>query len=102
MTPEAKVKNAIRNYLKSLGSECWFFFPSSNGMGRSGIPDIIVSYQGHFFAIEVKAPGKTSNTTSNQDREIDSINASLGTAMVADNMEDVKHYIETFDRNYYA
>lgn len=88
MTPEAKVKKAVKEYLKSIGA--WYYMPVSNGMGRVGCPDILVCWEGRFIAIETKAPGKRKNTTPNQDREIDAINSANGLALVVDDVEQVK------------
>jgi Holliday junction resolvase len=56
MTPEGHEKKAIKKYLDSIGA--WHFSPSMTGFGKSGVPDIIGSYKGFFFAIEVKREGK--------------------------------------------
>jgi hypothetical protein len=90
MTPEAKVKADVKKFLKSIG--CWYFLPVSNGMGQVGIPDFICCYRGRFVAIETKAPGKISNTTANQDRVISEIKLAGGSAVVVDNVEQVKAY----------
>lgn len=86
-TPEGKVKEACKKYLKSIGA--WFFMPVSNGMGQVGIPDIICCYKGKFIAIETKAPGKRANTTPNQDRVIEAIKGADGLAIVVDNVEQL-------------
>jgi hypothetical protein len=90
MTPEGKVKADVKKFLKSIG--CWYFLPVSNGMGQVGIPDFICCFQGRFVAIETKAPGKLSNTTANQDRVIYEIKLAGGSAIVVDNVEQVKAY----------
>ena len=87
-TPEGKVKNAVKAYLKEIGA--WHFLPVSNGMGRHGIPDIIVCWQGRFIAVECKAPGKRSNTSALQDRELAGIAAAGGVAVVVDDVEQLK------------
>ena len=92
MTPEGKVKADVKKFLKSIG--CWYFMPVSNGMGQVGIPDFICCYQGRFVAIETKAPGKISNTTANQDRVISEIKLAGGSAVVVDNVEQVKAYFK--------
>ena len=51
-TPEGKVKEACKKYLKSIGA--WYFMPVSNGMGQVGIPDIICCYKGQFLAVEIE------------------------------------------------
>jgi hypothetical protein len=90
MTPEGKVKADVKKFLKAVG--CWYFLPVSNGMGQVGIPDFICCFQGRFVAIETKAPGKLSNTTANQDRVIYEIKLAGGSAIVVDNVEQVKAY----------
>lgn len=56
-TPEKRVKRKVVEVLKK--HEVWYFFPASNGFGKSGIPDIIAIVDGHFVGIEVKsATGK--------------------------------------------
>lgn len=88
MTPEGRVKKAVKEYLKSRGA--WYYLPVSNGMGRVGCPDILVCWEGRFIAIETKAPGKRKNTTPNQDIEIDAINRAYGLALVVDDVDQVK------------
>ena len=58
MTPEGKVKKQVKEFLDSLGEDCWYYCPVPMGYGRKGIPDIIGGYKGKFFAIECKAQGK--------------------------------------------
>lgn len=90
-TPEGKVKDACKKYLKSIGA--WFFMPVSNGMGQVGIPDIICCYKGMFIAVETKAPGKKANTTPNQDRVIEAIKGADGWAIVVDNVDQLEEFI---------
>jgi hypothetical protein len=94
-TPEGKVKDACKKYLKGIGA--WFFMPVSNGMGQVGIPDIICCYKGMFVAIETKAPGKRANTTPNQDRVIEAIRNAKGFAWVVDNPDDLKALFNLID-----
>ena len=95
-TPEGRVKAKIKDYLKNL-DKCWYYMPVSNGMGRVGCPDILVCYKGLFFAFEVKSPGKRTNTTPNQDREIEWINRAEGLAIVVDDVEQVKEVLNAQD-----
>lgn len=78
MTPEAKVKAAVKKALAAAG--VYYFMPPANGYGRSGIPDIICCVNGFFLAIECKA-GK-GKTTALQDREIALIKEANGLALV--------------------
>ena len=92
MTPEAKVKKKVKEYLQSVGA--WYYMPVSNGMGRVGCPDILVCYLGYFLAFETKAPGKIKNVTPNQLREINGIQRANGLAHVVDDVAQVREIIE--------
>ena len=99
MTPEGKVKQAVKKYLIAEG--IWYYFPSQNGIGCVGIPDLICCRPitvtpdmvgktlGQFVAIETKAPGKKANTTANQKRNLKAIADHAGVAVVADCVDDV-------------
>jgi hypothetical protein len=91
-TPEGKVKDAVRKYLKARG--IWFYMPVSNGMGVVGIPDFICCWHGRFLAIETKAPGKLSTTTPNQKRVLAEISEHAGHALVIDDVETLRQYVE--------
>jgi hypothetical protein len=94
-TPEGRVKDAIKKYLKSIGA--WYFMPVSNGMGQVGIPDIICCYKGIFVAIEAKAPGKKANVTENQKRVMDAIRTADGWAWVCDDPADLPMLFTALD-----
>ena len=87
-TPEKKVKAAVRRMLSHY--DIYNFMPPGMGLGRSGIPDIIGCYQGHFIAIECKA-GK-GKTTALQERELQWIKDAGGFTFVAreDNLEQLE------------
>lgn len=88
MTPEARVKNAVKKLLTEQG--VWYFMPVSNGMGRHGIPDIICCVGGRFVAIECKA-GK-GKPTALQQREMERITEAGGDALVvSDDPETMEH-----------
>lgn len=78
MTPEGKVKEAIKRRLFEAG--IYFFMPRGTVYGRRGIPDIVGCVGGRFFAIEVKA-GK-NKPTKLQSMEHDAIRAAGGVALV--------------------
>ena len=87
LTPEGRVKEAVKRRLKALGA--YYYMPVSNGMGRVGAPDFIVCLDGRFIAIETKAPGKRGNTTPNQDRELQAIRDAYGFALVVDDAQQL-------------
>lgn len=90
MTPEARVKNAVKKLLTEQG--VWYFMPVSNGMGRHGIPDIICCAAGRFLAIECKA-GK-GKTTALQQREMERIVEAGGDAMVVSDDPETMEYLQ--------
>ena len=82
MTPEGRVKDSVKKWLKTNG--IWYFMPAANGFGKAGIPDFIACYEGRFVAIETKAPGKIDNLTENQKARIEEIRRAGGVAVVVD------------------
>jgi Holliday junction resolvase len=68
----------------------FIFTPMTGGYGRSGVPDIVGCYKGHFFAIECKA-GK-GTTTALQDKNIKEIEKAGGRVIVVNenNLEEVR------------
>lgn len=102
MTPEAKVKAAIKKWLAAHGFWAaagkqpavvrgWYYMPVNNGMGVSGIPDFIGSlvYDAHLgavvpFAIEAKAPGE-GPTERQKDRHVE-MRAAGWLVLVADDV----------------
>ena len=93
MTPEAKVKADIKRVLAEY--DCWYFMPSMNGYGRSGIPDFIGCYQGVFFAIEAKA--KNGKVTPNQARELQALIDHGAQVTVATSGESVRTLFHAID-----
>lgn len=69
MTPEARVKKAVKAMLDEMG--IWHFSPSMNGFGRAGIPDIVACCNGRFIGIECKAGENV--LTALQERELGAI-----------------------------
>ena len=56
---EKNFENKVKDFLKE--KNCWFLKTWSNGVQRSGVPDILACFGGHFLGIELKAPnGKPS------------------------------------------
>lgn len=96
-TPEGKVKDAIDEYLKTLGANCWFYAPVPFGYGRQGVPDRIICYRGFFIAVEAKAPGKELNATPWQQRELEGIRGAGGRAIVASDVVGLRNIIQHID-----
>lgn len=94
-TPEGKVKKKLIDFLKSLGGDCFYYMPVQNGMGQTGIPDIMAIIKGVPFAFECKATPKQHPTVL-QAYALDRIHKARGVAWVVDceNVELVKNSIE--------
>lgn len=95
VTPEGRVKNAVKALLKARG--IWFYMPTQSQFGVVGIPDFICvhpGWGGRMLAIETKAPGKRKNTTPNQDRVIAEINAAGGVAIVVDDITQLQEVLD--------
>jgi Holliday junction resolvase len=91
-TPEGEIKDQVRKVLDEM--KAYYFFPAANGYGRTGIPDVIACYKGHFVGIECKAGSK--QPTALQQRELDNIEKAEGTGLVvnADNIGNLKNILE--------
>ena len=94
-TPEGKVKKKLIDFLKSLGSDCFYYMPVQNGMGQTGIPDVMAIIKGVPFAFECKATPKQHPTVL-QAYALDRIHKARGVAWVVDceNVELVKNSVE--------
>lgn len=59
MAAEKNFENKVKRYLKEKG--CWTLKTWSNGVQRSGVPDLLICCNGYFLGVELKAPnGKPS------------------------------------------
>jgi Holliday junction resolvase len=85
-TPEAKVKNRVKNMLNDF--DAYWFMPATGGYGSSGVPDIIACAFGKFLAIECKAGNNTP--TALQHREMENIIKAGGSALVI-NENNIDH-----------
>nr|DAN52826.1 MAG TPA: hydrolase [Caudoviricetes sp.] len=94
-TPEGKVKKKLIDFLKSLGGDCFYYMPVQNGMGQTGIPDVMAIIKGVPFAFECKATPKQHPTVL-QAYALDRIHKARGVAWVVDceNIELVKNSVE--------
>lgn len=98
---EKNIQSAIIKYLRYHG----FFVVKINNVGiwdqkrkvyipppRKGVSDLLCVRDGHFYAIEVKRPGK--KPTPEQIAFLRDVEAHGGTALVAMGLDDVKQLIK--------
>lgn len=95
-TPEGKVKKELLSILDHLDVPCFYYMPVQNGMGQSGIPDIIATICGASFAFETKATPKQHPTTR-QAFALERIHKAGGYAWVVDD-NSIKLVAELLDR----
>ena len=95
MTPEGRVKKALKERLSELGA--YHFWPVQMGYGDPCV-DCLGCYKGQFFGIETKASGKTA--TLRQQLVLSAILASEGQAYVVDSVEGAREF--SFDNRFQA
>ena len=87
MPKEATIQRQIIEHLRGMGA--WVFNVHGSPYQQVGVPDLLVGYQGRFYAMEVKKPG--GQLTPVQKKVIETIQASGSIAgrveSVADAME---------------
>ena len=92
MTPEAKVKKAIRKILDD--NNVYYAMPMGTGYGNSGVPDFLCCVYGWFVGIEAKA-GK-GTTTALQDANLEKIAKAKGITLVI-REENITHVQAAID-----
>jgi hypothetical protein len=92
MTPERRVKNAVRIVLIELGA--YYVMPMTGGYGASGAPDFLVCLRGRFIGIECKAG--YNKPTPLQIKNLSAIEQAGGIALVIneDNVTSLKLVLE--------
>lgn len=95
MTPESKVKAAIKRWLTKEGF--YWFSAAAGPYSIHGVPDIIVCANGNFVGIEVKAPGKETHTTANQKLHLKRIRDNGGIDIVASSVDTVIATFKSYD-----
>lgn len=100
-TPEGKVKDNIKLLLKSYkiypaskagnfpsDAVGWYYMPSQQGLGVSGIPDFIGCFHRWFFAIEAKAEKKSP--TGFQAMQVKAIKSTSAAVFIVDGFESLR------------
>lgn len=93
-TPEGKLKDEVKKYLKSIGA--YYFMPVQMGFGATTL-DFLICYRGRFFGIETKNPEFYPPTpTARQKKIIDEINKSGGFAFCANELNEIKAKLDIY------
>ena len=76
---EKLFENKVKKWLKEHGA--WYVKTWGGGYQRSGIPDLIICWKGHFIGLELKSEiGKPSEL---QKYELDQIRKAGGVSIIA-------------------
>lgn len=75
---EKAFENKVKDFLNENG--CWVLKTWSNGVQRSGVPDLLICCNGYFLGVELKA--ETGKPSKLQLWNIDKIREANGIAMV--------------------
>lgn len=98
MTPEGKVKQEVKEYLASLGTDCWYYMPVPMGYGKRGVPDFIICYKGFFLAPETKKEGGKSQPW--QEEQQAAIRKARGQSLRITSVDIIKMWVQQIDAIY--
>ena len=87
---EKKIQQDIVRHLRGIGA--WVCKIHGSPYQQAGVPDLLVGYQGRFYALEVKRPGKPLTTI--QAKVIDAIHAAGCVAGRVESVEDAARLLE--------
>lgn len=94
MTPETKLLNQVKSYLKK--EHIWFRRNQAQACAN-GYPDIDFLYKGVYVGMELKVPGK--KPTLLQQKKLDAINENGGIGKVVYSLEEVEKIINEIRRD---
>lgn len=89
MATEQQIQKKMISYLEGRG--CYVVKVIS--ASKAGVHDLIGSYEGQFFSIEVKTPEKAANVSKLQEYNLDKVIASGGHSIIAWDVDMVEDFI---------
>lgn len=92
---EKAIEKRIVSALRKRGA--WVVKFHGTAATRTGVPDLLCCYSGHFLAIEVKQSGGRP-TTKLQEHELQQVKDAGGLAIVAMDVEVVEEALNYLDR----
>ena len=92
MPKEAIIQRQIIKHLRGMGA--WVFNVHGSPFQQVGVPDLLVGYQGRFYAMEVKQPGNPLSPA--QAKTIEAIQDS---GSVAGRVESIEEAVELLTQN---
>lgn len=91
MPSEAVLTRKIK---KGLEEDGCYVAKIHGGQYSAGIPDLLVCYEGRFFGLEVKLPGKERTVTVLQNTNLDSIRDAGGVSAVVTSLHQARRAIK--------
>lgn len=91
MPPESRLRSAIVKALSSYAG--YWIVTHQSGTQERGLPDIIGVYQGKFFGLEVKMPGKRHTLTPKQEHVLEKIRRNGGRATVVSAVQEAYDFV---------
>lgn len=88
---EKRFEEQVKKWLKEHG--VWYLKTWSNGVQRSGVPDLLICWKGRFIALELKA--ENGKPTPLQIHEIEQIKKAGGVALILrpSGFEELKNFL---------
>ena len=90
MPRESVLQRQIIKHLRGMGA--WVFNVHGSPYQQVGVPDLLVGYQGRFYAMEVKRPGGVLSAV--QVKVIEEIRASGSVAGRVESIEEAERLLE--------
>lgn len=98
MAAEKNFEKTVKQFLKEQG--CWQLKTWSNGVQRSGVPDLLVCCNGYFIGVELKAPtGKPSELQLWNLLKIHEAGG-FGWLLYPDGFEDFKQFVQAVSEGF--
>lgn len=94
--PEGKVVKRIKDYIVQHGGRPFKIQGGDESFQEVGIPDLLVSYRGRFFGLEVKLPGEIPSAV--QRKVLNEIADAGGIAAVVTTVGQVATLLADVDR----
>ena len=100
MAGEKNFENRVKKYLDKEGA--WVLKTFSNGIQRSGVPDLLICYKGRFIGMEVKAKdGRFKDELQPINiREINDAGGIAGVLIPTEGKERFRRYVAKHWQNY--
>ncbi len=91
---EKDLQTACEDYLKSLDN-CWFVHIVGGATQAGGIPDLLICYEGRFYAAELKKDANKYGATGRQKIILRRIARAGGYAAKVETLQELKDLLKS-------